>query len=61
MQAELEPASSRWAEALTYMRHALNLLDESEAPPHIGAHLDLAIAQLQELTDALPGGQPQVN
>ncbi len=34
--------------ALKLMHQALELLDRSNVPGHIGAHLDLAIAQLQE-------------
>jgi len=33
--------------ALDLMSEALDLLDRSEAPAHIGAHLDLAIEQLR--------------
>lgn len=40
--------ATQWAEALSHMRIALDVLDKSEAPPHIGAHLDLAIARLEE-------------
>lgn len=42
-----------WSEALALMQHALAMLDESQAPAQIGAHLDLAIIRLQEhLSDA---------
>ena len=34
--------------ALALMRESLALLDSSDAPPHIGAHLDLAIERLRE-------------
>ena len=34
-------------EALTYMESALELLDRAEISAHIGAHLDLAICELQ--------------
>lgn len=36
-----------WGEALALMQKALAILDESNAPPEIGADLDLAIARLQ--------------
>jgi hypothetical protein len=34
-------------EALAFMQSALALLDRAGAPVHIGAHLDLAICELQ--------------
>lgn len=37
-----------WTFALSRMEEALRLLDESDAPPQIGAQLDLAIQQLKE-------------
>jgi hypothetical protein len=38
--------------ALSQMQEALRLLDESDAPPQVGAQLDLAIQQLkQEIGD----------
>lgn len=37
-----------WSEALALMQRALAMLDESQAPAEIGAHLDLAIVRLQE-------------
>jgi hypothetical protein len=42
------------AEALLYMQHALQLLDDAGAPGDIGAHLDLAICRLTELPAAPP-------
>jgi hypothetical protein len=44
----------RWAEALDEMRKALRKLDESDAAGDIGAHLDLAIARLEEEIKAAP-------
>ncbi len=41
-------SSQKMANALAMMQVALQLLDESGAPAHIGAHLDLAIVRLQE-------------
>jgi hypothetical protein len=34
--------------ALSRMQEALRLLDESDAPPQVGAQLDLAIQQLKQ-------------
>jgi hypothetical protein len=45
------PAASRtaqWPLALSQMQTALQLLDESDAPAHLAAQLDLAIQQLRE-------------
>jgi hypothetical protein len=35
-------------EALAHLRTALELLDRAKAPGHIGAHVDLAMCQLQD-------------
>lgn len=35
-------------QALAYMTSALELLDRAKAPAQIGAHLDLAICELQD-------------
>ena len=42
-----------WGSALSQMQEALRLLDESEAPPQVGAQLDLAIQQLKDEIDQL--------
>jgi hypothetical protein len=42
----------KWAEALGFMCRALRLLDESGAPPDVGAHLDLARHHLSEAIEA---------
>ena len=42
-----EPRETKWALALRRLTEALRLLDESNAPPEIGAQLDLAIHRLQ--------------
>ena len=34
-------------EALALMKSALELLDRAAAPAHVGAHLDLAICELE--------------
>ena len=38
----------KWVVALERMTDALRLLDESDAPPDVGAQLDLAIERLKE-------------
>lgn len=43
-------AESKLADAMSLMQRALQLLDETQAPPDIGAHLDLAIVRLGEAT-----------
>ena len=40
-------------QALNSMQSALDLLDRAQAAPHIGAHLDLAICELQRTISAL--------
>jgi hypothetical protein len=53
-----------WKEALAILKSALTLLDESDAPPHIGAQLNHAICQLekaiiaQRRRDKLPNRLP---
>ena len=39
---------SHWSAAMLHMRLALELLDETEAPAHVGARLDQAIDALQK-------------
>lgn len=38
-----------WLEALKQLQSAIDLLDSSDAPAHIAAHIDLAAHQLQDL------------
>lgn len=38
-----------WREALKQLQAAIDLLDSSDAPAHIAAHIDLAAHQLQDL------------
>lgn len=47
-------SSQKMANALAMMQEALQLLDESGAPAHIGAHLDLAIVRLREQVSSGP-------
>ena len=49
---------SALGQALALMKTALVLLDEADAPPHIGAHLDLAICQLGEIVNLDPPIEP---
>lgn len=44
--------SASWEDALSLMRTALVMLDESDAPLNVGAHLDLAIVRLSDAIDA---------
>jgi hypothetical protein len=37
-----------WTEAAALMKSALNMLDESDAPPEIGARLDFTISSLEQ-------------
>lgn len=50
-------------EALQHLQTALDLLDRSDAAAHIGAHVDLAVYQLQETIHGRPwsGNQTDVN
>ena len=41
---------SLW-DALNHLRKALELLDQAQAPPHIAAHVDLAVHQLTEFVE----------
>ena len=50
-------AESKLADAMALMQQALELLDESQAPPDNGAHLDLAIVRLGEALAQAPGSQ----
>lgn len=52
-----EPQDARLVQALGSVRSALQLLDEADAPPEIGAHLDLAICRLEAVVGSTSGGQ----
>jgi hypothetical protein len=41
-------------EALRHLRSGLDLLDQGRAPGHIGAHVDLAIVQLEQTLSSGP-------
>lgn len=45
--------------ALEHLRKAIEQLDEAKAPAHIGAHIDLAIHQLQDVICGDPEGRWQ--
>lgn len=47
-------AGAHWASALEHLQFAIRLLDESNAPAHIAAHVDLAVHQLQEAINTRP-------
>ena len=47
MNEPAKGAQQMLAEAAEYLRLALELLDSADAPPQIGAHIDLAINQLE--------------
>jgi hypothetical protein len=57
ISAPSSEAGSKWTLALRQLIEALQLLDESNAPPEIGAGLDLAIHRLQEAIRSV-GGSP---
>jgi len=40
------------SEAIEHLRAALAILDSTQAPAQIGAHVDLALCQLQDLNAA---------
>lgn len=42
----------QWREALKQLQSAIDLLDRSDAPAHIAAHVDLAAHQLQDVIDS---------
>lgn len=44
------------SEALRQLRSALELLDSTDAPAHIGAHVDLAINELYTFMAGVSGG-----
>lgn len=47
--------------ALAYLRKALTKLDQEGAPAQIGAHIDLAVHQLQEFVSGDPEGPGMAN
>ena len=60
MKDELpDRTESKLADAMALMQRALQLLDQTQAPADIGAHLDLAIVRLGEATAQASGSQVQ--
>ena len=49
MDNSLAASGCQLTVALGHLREALKLLDGVSAPAHIGAHVDLAIHQLQDV------------
>lgn len=45
---------AHWSAALEHLQFAIRLLDDSDAPAHIAAHIDLAVHQLQEAINTNP-------
>lgn len=57
MEAE-HIVAEQFVEALNQLRSAIYLLDLSNAPAHIAAHVDLAAHQLQQFIDSsFPSGR----
>jgi hypothetical protein len=46
--------AAQWNKALVRMEEALTILDDADAPPKIGSHLDLAICRLQDSLNGKP-------
>lgn len=42
------------SDAADHLRAAIAILDESDAPAHIAAHLDLALCQLGDILGSAP-------
>lgn len=45
------PSEESLHRALSYLQSALQILDHLNAPAHIGAHVDLAVCELQEYVE----------
>jgi hypothetical protein len=45
---------NQWTEALAHLQQAILILDRSEAPPHVGAEIDLAINRLRDVIASEP-------
>ena len=48
-----------WTEAVALMKSALKMLDESEAPPEIGARLEFTISSLEQAIGARKPTEPK--
>lgn len=51
-----EARVQQWRSALNRLEEALHILDESGAPPQVGAWLDLAIHRLREVIESAAEG-----
>jgi hypothetical protein len=52
--------SNDLTDALQLLEGALQIMDDSDAPGHIGAHLDLALCQLREHLGTATFDQPNL-
>ena len=50
-----------WTEAVALMKSALKTLDESEAPPEIGARLEFTISSLEQAIGARETTEPKAS
>lgn len=57
MAAEAPTKIEKLESALHHLKSALHLLDESNAPSHVGAHIDLATVQLEDVIFRTMGAQ----
>lgn len=48
MESQIMLEKQQWSIALDKLQSAIGILDRSNAPIHIAAHIDLAAHQLQE-------------
>jgi hypothetical protein len=54
MTNNFEDAQDLLIEAAKYLRAAMTLLDEAQAPGHIAAHVDLAVNQIADVIALQP-------
>lgn len=47
MDSANSPSEESLHRALSYLQSALQILDDLDAPGHIGAHVDFAVCELQ--------------
>jgi hypothetical protein len=48
--------TQQWNAALQHLQRAIRILDQSEAPAHIGANIDLIICRLRDAIEQGPEG-----
>jgi hypothetical protein len=46
--------AQQWNAALQHLQHAIRILDQSEAPAHLGADVDLVINRLRDAIAEAP-------